>query len=133
MALRERLGHWARTLKRDVIALWLAARDARTPMPARLLAMAVAAYALSPIDLIPDVIPILGYLDDLILIPLGIALTIRLIPASLLAELRAAAQGIADRPRSRIAAAVIVLTWLVLLVWIGTLLMPFLCSQLSRG
>jgi uncharacterized membrane protein YkvA (DUF1232 family) len=82
---------WARSIKRDVLALWLAARDPRVPWLAKTVAGAVAAYALSPIDLIPDFIPILGYLDDLIIVPLGILLAVRVVPADLLAEFRAAA------------------------------------------
>jgi uncharacterized membrane protein YkvA (DUF1232 family) len=93
----ERLKAWARALKRDVVALWLAARDPRTPLAAKLLAGVVAAYALSPIDLIPDFIPVLGYLDDLLLVPAGIWLVVRLIPAELLAEFRAAAAR--EKPR----------------------------------
>ena len=89
----ERAKQWARGLKRDVLALWIAARDSRTPWYAKLAAGAVAAYALSPIDLIPDFIPILGYLDDLIIVPLGILLVIRLIPEPLMAEYRAMAAG----------------------------------------
>lgn len=69
----ESAKQWARSLKQDVIALWIAARDPRTPWHAKALAAAVAAYALSPIDLIPDFIPVLGYLDDLLIVPLGIA------------------------------------------------------------
>jgi uncharacterized membrane protein YkvA (DUF1232 family) len=72
---------WARRLKRDVHAVWIAARDPRTPRPVRLLALAVAAYALSPIDLIPDFVPVLGYLDDLMIVPLGLWLVLRLVPA----------------------------------------------------
>ncbi|MGY3112014.1 uncharacterized membrane protein YkvA (DUF1232 family) [Pantoea eucalypti] len=71
---------WARNIKRDVHAVWLAARDPRTPLVAKVLAMIVAAYAVSPIDLIPDFIPVIGYLDDLIIVPLGIMLVVRLIP-----------------------------------------------------
>ena len=108
---------WAKTLKRDVVALWIAARDPRTPWFAKAVAGAVAAYALSPIDLIPDFIPIVGYLDDLLIVPLGIALVVRLIPAPLMAEFREAAARI-DRPVSRaglvfIAAVWIAVTWLV--------------------
>lgn len=112
--LRQR----ARDLRRDVIALWLAARDPRTPMAARLLALAVAAYALSPIDLIPDFIPVLGQLDDLIIVPLGIALVLRMIPPPLMSEFRARALSV-PRPRSRGAAVLIVLVWCaaVALLW----------------
>jgi uncharacterized membrane protein YkvA (DUF1232 family) len=76
---------WARALKRDVLALWIAARDRRTPWYAKAAAGAVAAYALSPIDLIPDFVPVLGYLDDLVIVPLGIALAIRLVPFAIAA------------------------------------------------
>src|SRR5712691_7272352 len=79
---------WARVLRRDVVAVWIAARDPRVPWYAKAVALAVAAYAVSPIDLIPDFIPVLGYLDDLIIVPLGILLVIKLIPAGLMAEFR---------------------------------------------
>jgi uncharacterized membrane protein YkvA (DUF1232 family) len=104
----------AQVLKRDTYALYLAARDPRTPWYARALAALVVAYALSPIDLIPDFVPILGYLDDLVLIPLGLALLVRLVPDEVMADARERA-NIAlsvDRPRSYAAAAVIVLIWL---------------------
>ncbi len=108
---------WAGRLRRDVLALWLAARDSRTPLAARLLAAAVAAYALSPIDLIPDIIPVLGLLDDIIIVPLGILLVLRLIPASLMAEYRDAAEGRA-RPVSRAGLAAIIGLWLLALAGI---------------
>ena len=117
--LRERLGNWARRLKRDVVALWLAARDPRVPLPAKLLAGAVAAYALSPIDLIPDFIPVIGYLDDLLIVPAGIWLALRLIPADVIAALRAQAAARAERPTSRVAAVVIALIWIATLVGCG--------------
>ncbi|RWX32769.1 DUF1232 domain-containing protein, partial [Rhizobium leguminosarum] len=81
MQLISKAKNWAKSLKRDIVALWLAARDPRVPWHAKVVAGAVAAYALSPIDLIPDFIPILGYLDDLLILPLGIMLAIRLVPA----------------------------------------------------
>src|SRR5919109_78463 len=92
----NRLRHWARALKRDVHALWLAARDARTPKLAKLLALLVAAYALSPIDLIPDFIPVLGYLDDVVIVPLGILAVVKLIPPEIMAEHRALAAAAQD-------------------------------------
>ncbi|MFC3001071.1 YkvA family protein [Falsiroseomonas tokyonensis] len=110
--LWARLKAWAKTLKRDVVALWLAARDPRTPWPARLFCAAIAAYALSPIDLIPDVIPVLGYLDEVILLPLALWLAIRLVPAPLMQEFRAEAERRATRPVSRLAAALIVGLWI---------------------
>ena len=109
-----RLKNWARRLKRDVVALWLAARDPRTPVGAKLLAGAVAAYALSPIDLIPDFIPVLGYLDDLIIVPAGIWLALKMIPAELMDELRAEAERCGTRPTSRAAMFVILLVWIAL-------------------
>jgi uncharacterized membrane protein YkvA (DUF1232 family) len=111
MSAGERFKAWARALKRDVVALWLAARDRRTPWLAKIVAGATAAYALSPIDLIPDFIPVLGYLDDLVLVPAGIWLAVRLIPPALMDELRAAADARA-RPRSLAGAALIVAMWL---------------------
>jgi uncharacterized membrane protein YkvA (DUF1232 family) len=112
--LFHQLRQWARTLKRDVLALYLAARDPRVPWYAKVVAACVAAYALSPIDLIPDFIPVLGYLDDVILIPLGIALAIRLIPPALFEEHRQIAAARSDRPASQIGAAVIVIIWVAL-------------------
>ena len=109
----HRLKAWARAIRRDVHALWLAARDPRTPWPARLLAVVIAAYALSPIDLIPDVIPLLGLLDEAVLLPVAILLVIRLIPRPLMAEFRAAALAAEARPVSRAGAACVVLVWLV--------------------
>lgn len=106
------LKHRARTLKRDVITLWIAARDPRTPRLARWLALAIAAYALSPIDLIPDAIPVLGYLDELIIVPLGILLVIKLIPAGLIDEFRVAAETRMDKPISRAGAVFVILVWL---------------------
>lgn len=112
---------WARGLKREVFALYLAYRDPRVPWYARLFVGVVVAYAFSPIDLIPDFIPILGYLDDLILVPLGIVIAIRLIPAGVLAECRAeAARLVAQgKPINRVAAAVIVGIWVALAVVVG--------------
>ncbi len=105
------LKSWARTIKQHVIALYLAARDPRVPWHAKAVALIVAGYALSPIDLIPDFIPVLGYLDDLILVPLGILLAVRLIPRELLDEHRAAATKTLERPRSRTTMIVIIAIW----------------------
>ena len=101
----------ARRLKRETYALWLAARDPRVPWYAKLLVGAVVAYALSPIDLIPDFIPVVGYLDDLILVPLGIVLVIRMIPSEIMTEHRTTAAAARDRPVSRGAAIAIVCAW----------------------
>ena len=102
-----RFKEWAGVIRRDAHAVYLAGRDPRTPWYAKALALCVAAYALSPIDLIPDFVPVLGYLDDLILVPLGIAAAVRMIPADVMAEHRAAATLAAERPVSRSAAVVI--------------------------
>lgn len=112
-ATMERARRWARLIKRDVLALWIAARDPRVPWYAKALAMAVAAYALSPIDLIPDFVPVFGYLDDLVIVPLGILLVVSLIPTTLMAEFRERAAALAARPRSTTAATVIILIWIV--------------------
>ena len=118
--LLERTRQWARAIKRDVLALWIAARDPRVPWYAKALAMAVAAYALSPIDLIPDFIPVLGYLDDLVIVPLGILLVVWLIPTDLLASFREQAATVSEGPRSVAGAVAIVLIWIAaaaLIVW----------------
>jgi uncharacterized membrane protein YkvA (DUF1232 family) len=104
---------WARQIKRDVVALWIAARDPRTPVLAKIAAGAVAAYALSPIDLIPDFVPVLGYLDDLLIVPLGIMLAVRLVPPALMVEFRASAARRVGRPVSKAGLAVIVTLWLI--------------------
>lgn len=113
-------GAWARRLKTETLAVALAYRDPRTPWYARLVAAAVVAYALSPLDLVPDFVPVLGYLDDLLLVPLGLALAVRLIPPAVLAECRARAQA-GDRvgisPRAAI--AVVVALWLLAALAVG--------------
>ena len=100
-----------RALKRQALTVWHAARDPRLPWPVRLLAMAVAAYAFSPIDLVPDFVPVLGLLDDLLLVPLGVALAMKLTPDAILADARRRAEADAAKPVSRTAAVVIVLAW----------------------
>ena len=122
----SRLKRWADAIKRDVLALYLAMRDPRIPWFVKALAALVASYALSPIDLIPDFIPVLGYLDDLILLPLGILLVVRLIPKPIVEELRrrAAGQLSENRPRSLGAAAVIVTIWVAAILALAILLLP---------
>jgi uncharacterized membrane protein YkvA (DUF1232 family) len=114
--LLERWRQRARQLKAETYALYLAYRDPRVPWYAKLFAACVVAYAFSPIDLVPDFIPILGYLDDLILVPLGIALAVRMIPAPVLAECRQKSQEIMaeGRPTNWAAAAIIVTIWVLL-------------------
>jgi uncharacterized membrane protein YkvA (DUF1232 family) len=120
--MNNRLKDWARAIKRDAHAIYLAARDPRTPWYAKALALCVAGYALSPIDLIPDFIPVLGYLDDVIIVPLGILAVMKMIPPEVMAEHRAAAALAAERPVSRTAAVVIACIWvasLALAAWLG--------------
>lgn len=118
----------ARQLESQTYAVYLACRDPRVPWYAKALAGAVAAYAFSPIDLIPDAIPVLGYLDDLVLVPAGIALALRLIPADVLAHCRSQAQARlgGSRPTNRPAAAVIIAIWLAVaglsVAWLACLL-----------
>jgi uncharacterized membrane protein YkvA (DUF1232 family) len=116
--LAGRIRDWAHRLRRDTLALWIAARDPETPLAAKIVAMIVAAYAFSPIDLIPDFIPIIGLLDDAILVPLGIALAIRLIPADLMVRFRAEAEAWSRQPSSRVAAVLVILSWAAVLLWL---------------
>ena len=110
----RRLESWARKLKVEVYALYLAYKDPRVSWYARIFAAVVVGYAFSPIDLIPDVVPVLGYLDDLILIPLGVALAIKMIPPHVLAECREKARDAKDRPVNKVAAVVVVIVWIAL-------------------
>jgi len=115
---------WARTIKRDVVALSIGARDPRVPWYAKVAAGACAAYALSPIDLIPDFIPVLGYLDDVVIVPLGIMLAVRLTPPALMEEFRAEALRRGARPTNLLGAAVIVSLWAVAAGWLAWWLWP---------
>ncbi|MGI2032437.1 YkvA family protein [Rhizobium panacihumi] len=118
MGFLERTKIWAKRLKREVMALWLAARDTRVPLMAKLVAGSVAAYALSPVDLIPDFIPILGYLDDLLVVPLGIMLAVRLVPPPLMAEFREQAALRETRPTSRTGFVAVLAIWLLCLIFL---------------
>ncbi len=113
-SLMSRMRQWARGIKRDVVTVYFAARDPLAPMGLRILAAVVAAYALSPIDLIPDFIPVLGYLDDLLIVPLGLLLVMRLMPEAVLVNARAKADTLLAKPRSLFAAACFVAIWIVL-------------------
>jgi uncharacterized membrane protein YkvA (DUF1232 family) len=112
---------WARALKRDVHAIYFAAGDPRVPWYVKALALTIAGYALSPIDLIPDFVPVLGYLDDLILVPIGIWLVVALIPPDVMAHCRALATEAGPRPVSKVGAIAIISIWLVTavaVIWI---------------
>ena len=120
--MANRLKDWARAARRDVFALYFAARDPRTPWYAKALALGIAGYALSPIDLIPDFIPVLGYLDDAVIVPLGILAAVAMIPPEVMAEHRIRAASAAEHPVSRTAAACIVCLWIAataLAAWWG--------------
>src|SRR5438046_2643301 len=122
MKVAPKLKEQASRLRREIHALWLAYSDPRTPWSARLLIVCIIAYALSPIDLIPDPIPIIGHLDDLILLPLGLALAIRMIPDSVMADCRERARQVSlDEPLhwKWMGAAFVVIVWLLIamLMW----------------
>jgi uncharacterized membrane protein YkvA (DUF1232 family) len=131
--MADRLKQWARSIKGDVIALYFAARDPRVPWYAKALALCVAGYALSPIDLIPDFVPFLGYLDDVVIVPLGILAVVKLIPPDIMAEHRAAAARVSDRPVSRMAAVIIACIWIASIVVTGWLAGSNVVSQPSQG
>lgn len=121
----DRLKSRARALKNEAFAIYLAARDPRTPWYAKALIFFVVAHTFSPIDLIPDFIPVLGYLDDLIITPAGIWLAVRMIPSEVLAEARAAAatQGV-DRRVGYVGMAIIILIWILAIIWGATIILP---------
>ena len=121
----EHWKHRASQLKVETYALYLACRDPRVPWYAKAFVAIVVGYALSPIDLIPDFIPVLGYLDDLVLVPLGITLAIRMIPKTVLEECRANAAELLnqDKPRNWVAASIIVLIWLLSLALVGAVVL----------
>ena len=114
-ALKDGLTH----LKRQVLTVYCVARDSRTPRFVRILALLVAAYAFSPLDLIPDFIPVLGYLDDLLLIPLGVWLISRLTPPEILADAKASASQLAKQPVSYCGAVIIAVIWFLALIFSG--------------
>jgi len=129
----ERWKGWARGLKVEAYALYLACRDPRVPWYAKAFAAGLVGYVFSPIDLIPDFIPVLGYLDDLVIVPLGLSLALRMIPGPVLEECRQKArerlgQG---RPRSRLAAGVIILIWLLLAAGLSLWVIRLLGDQAS--
>jgi uncharacterized membrane protein YkvA (DUF1232 family) len=120
----DSLKSWARNIRRDVVAVWIAARDPRVPWYAKAAAAAVAAYALSPIDLIPDFVPVLGYLDDLVIVPLCILFGVKLIPIPLMREFREAASNRIARPPSRAGMLFIILVWFGAAAWLIWLFWP---------
>ncbi len=116
--LLERLKAWINKVKKEIAVLWLASRDERTPTPALIMSSFIVAYVLSPIDLIPDFIPIIGYLDDVLLVSLGVSLAVKMMPNDLLEEFREKAVEISELPRSYAGAAIVIAVWLVTAVLI---------------
>jgi len=118
MSINSQLQGWAKRIKRDGVTLWFAGKNPRTPWYAKALGLFVVAYALSPIDLIPDFIPVLGYVDDVLLLPILIWLAVKLLPPEVLAECRAQAdewmRGKGSKPRSRVGAILVVVTWIAI-------------------
>jgi uncharacterized membrane protein YkvA (DUF1232 family) len=125
-----RLKNRARSIKQNLFVLYLAYKDPRVSRYAKIFAACVVAYAFSPIDLIPDFIPILGYLDDLIIVPLGIALSLRMIPEAVIADCRVKAEELrkAGKPKNWLTGAVFILIWIVCAVWLGSLSYRFIVS-----
>ncbi len=115
----SRLSDLAHKIRVDTHAVWLTARDKRVPLPVRLFGMALAGYALSPIDLIPDFIPVIGLLDDAIILPLGLWLFLKMLPAGVFDEHRASAEAASHRPRSLWGGIFIALIWALAVIWIG--------------
>lgn len=110
--LRTHLKRWANLIKQDIYTVWLVARDARTPLHTKILAVVVGAYAFSPIDLIPDFIPVIGYLDDLLIVPVGIWLVVKMTPKLVIQDNRKRAKLHHPTPISQVAAGVIISLWL---------------------
>lgn len=111
-----KIKHWAKSVKRDIGALWIAARDPRTPLKAKIVAITIVSYALSPIDLIPDFIPVLGFLDDIIIIPLGIWMVVKLVPDHLMEEFRSSASLPKRLPSSRAGLLVVLAIWIAIAI-----------------
>ncbi|ANC77559.1 hypothetical protein ABE65_012425 [Fictibacillus phosphorivorans] len=124
MSTLNRLKNYAQKLKKDIFVLYLSYKDSRTPLVAKIVAICVVAYAFSPIDLIPDFIPILGYLDDLILVPLGISLALKLIPNEVINENRKMAELLKknSKPKNWFVGILFIIIWILFAVWIGKLL-----------
>lgn len=122
MSIIQRIADWARRIRRDATALWFAARDPRTPIAVRIFLWLVVLYALSPIDLIPDFIPVLGYLDEALLLPAAIWLAVRLVPAPVLEEGRRHADSLGRKPKLAAGAILIGIVWLAVAAWVGRMI-----------
>ncbi|WP_339265450.1 YkvA family protein [Paenibacillus sp. FSL W8-0187] len=127
----DRIKKWARMLKRKVFLLYFAYKDSRTPWYAKIFAICVVAYAFSPIDLIPDFIPVLGYLDDVILVPLGIAITLKMIPEAVVQEheLQAEERMKRGKPKNWFAGSMIIVIWIAAVLWISLIAYRHVLNQ----
>lgn len=128
LSIIQKMKKWAKNLKKQLLVLYLAYRDERVPWYAKLFTMLVVAYAFSPIDLIPDFIPILGYLDDLILVPLGVYLALKLIPEEVLEDCKRKIEGQSsmNKPKNWITGFLIIIIWLIVFVWIVNLVLSYM-------
>ena len=130
------LKQWAARVRRDTLALWFAARDRRTPWWLRLLGFVIIAYALSPVDLIPDFLPLIGYLDELILLPAGLWLMIRCMPVEVLAESRSRAddwlRAGKSKPRSALGAFIVIVIWVTVAWWLISIFAPSAIASVAR-
>jgi uncharacterized membrane protein YkvA (DUF1232 family) len=124
----DQIRAWAKRLKRHIFVLYVAYKDARTPWFAKLFAACVVAYAFSPVDLVPDFIPVLGYLDDLILVPLGVSLALKMIPEMVILECREKAEELLKKgkPKNWFVGSLIVLLWIVALGWVSLIAYRYL-------
>ena len=137
MKLWPALKRWAEQLRRNILTLWIAIGDKRTPLGLRLFGYLIIAYALSPIDLIPDFLPVIGYLDELILLPAGLWVLMKLMPADILADARASAEERSAngllRPRSTFGAIIVIAIWVTIAWWIVSLFAPVSIARINRN
>ena len=115
----DKIKIWARSLKRQIFILYFACKDERVPWHAKVFTACVVAYAFSPIDIIPDFIPILGYLDDVILVPIGIMIALKMIPKSVLTDCEVKAEEMMKngKPKNWIVGSLIVMIWVLIIIW----------------
>ena len=128
LSIIQKLKTWAKNLKKQLLVLYLAYRDERVPWYAKLFTMLVVAYAFSPIDLIPDFIPILGYLDDIILVPLGISLALKLIPKEVLEDCKKKVEErqTTSKPKNWVTGVIIIAIWILVFIWVGKLVLSYM-------
>lgn len=128
LSILQKLKTWAKNLKKQLLVLYLAYRDERVPWYAKLFTMLVVAYAFSPIDLIPDFIPIFGYLDDVILVPLGVSLALKLIPKEVLEDCKRKVEErqTTSKPKNWVTGVIIIAIWILVFIWVGKLVLSYM-------